>query len=91
MFLLRRLSIPRALLVAIAVLMAIAIVIIVVHPSFDVSNATAADRMATLLLAIVLVLGTSSACARMAFRSFPAAFSQPQPLPIVARNRIRRI
>jgi hypothetical protein len=93
MFPLRRLSIPRALLVAMAILLALAIFILVVHPSFNVSKATAADQMATLLLAIVLSFGTSLVCARVAFQSFRAAFSQPQPqpLPIVARNCVRRI
>jgi hypothetical protein len=91
MFPLRRLSIPRALLVAMAILLALAIFILVVHPSFDVSSAMAADGISTLLLVIVLVLGSSPVCARIAFRSFPVALSQPQPLPIMARNCIRRI
>ena len=82
-------SIPRWLLIATAALLAFAIFVIVVHPYYDVSNATPVERV---LLAFV-VTAIATAIAGLVFT--PAIvlmrFREPQPLPIVNRNCIRRI
>jgi hypothetical protein len=91
MFSERRFSIPRWLLIAMAALLAVAIFVIVVHPYYDVSNATVADRLAALLLAIVQVLGTAMACVLVMLHVLPAVIAQPQPLRIMERRRVRRI
>lgn len=82
-------SIPRWLLIATAALLAFAIFVIVVHPYYDVSNATAVERV---LLAFVV---TAVAGAFIGLRLAPtialASLPKPVPLPIAERNCIRRI
>lgn len=91
MFSLRRLFIPRWLLIAMAVLLALAIFAVAVHPDYDVSMATAADRLVALLLSIVPVFGTAMACVLVVLYAVSAVISQPQPLPIRERSRVRRV
>lgn len=91
MFPLRRLPIPRWLLIAMAALLAVAILVIVVHPYYDVDRATLGEALMTLLLAIVKVLLAGAACVLIALRSATANTWRPQPLPVVERNCIRRI
>ena len=91
MFPVRRLSIPRWILVAMAVLLALAIFSVAVHPDYDVSQATLGDRLVALMLAIVQVLGTGAVCIFIVFHLLPAAVSTPRPIPVMERNRVRRI
>ena len=91
MFPLRRLSISRALLVAMAVLLAFAILAVTVHPDYDVSKATVADQLTALLLAVVQVLGSVMACVLVVLYPLTAVVSQPQALLISVRSRVRRI
>lgn len=91
MFLMRRLAIPRWLLIAIAALLAVAIFVIVVHPYYNVDRATLGDGLMALLLAIVKVLVVGGACVLIALRSVAAKTWRPQPIPVVERSCVRRI
>lgn len=91
----RRLSIPRWLLIAMAALLVIAIFVIVVHPGYNVSKATIGDSLTTLMLALTLALLQTivggAARSLVGQPAFLATRPQLQPFPSVERNCIRRI
>ncbi len=86
----RRFSIPRWLMIAMAALLAMAIFVIVVHPYYDVASATLGTKMAqTAVLLTMLLALTAAVLVNLAL--FLASAPRPQPLPIVERNCSRRI
>jgi flagellar biosynthesis protein FliR len=84
----RNFSIPRWLRIAAAALLVTVIVVVLVHPYYDVSNATVGERM---LVALVVAALSGAAVGFILMQAGPLFLPQPKPLPIVERNCIRRI
>ena len=82
-------SIPRWLLIATAALLAFAIFVIVVHPYYDVSNATAVEKV--LLAAVITAIACTVVGAALMQAAVFARRDELRPLPIVERSCSRRI
>ena len=81
-------SIPRWLPIATAAVLVFVIFVIVVHPYYDVSNATAVEK---LLLAFVVTAVAVAVVGLVRTPAIARALQQPHPLPVVERNCTRRI
>jgi hypothetical protein len=88
---LRRISIPRWLLIAMAALLAFALFAVLVHPDYDVTKATIGDALTALVLALSMIGAARAASFALRWSKTTVPVAQPQPLPIMERTCIRRI
>ena len=88
---LRRISIPRWLLIAMAALLAFAIFAVLVHPDYDVTKATVGDALTALVLALSVTCAARAVTFALRWSKTSVPVPQPQPLPVVERTCIRRV
>jgi len=83
-------SIPRWIVIAFAALLAVAIFAIVVHPDYDVSSATAGEKLLVLVFTFLVAMLEGTALL-IACAALLANATHPQPLVVAKPNTSRRI